>query len=172
VHTAHGPLFTTGWNWIQAHNTVIHEDSVETVTNRLLQELGRNGGVDTSRDGTDNLSLLANDRLDARILCLYEPIQSPVLASLANLHGKVADELLALRSVSDLGVELNSAQRLLRVSDTSEGRALPVAAIVKNPAGRLPSMSPWDIQTSIWSPTPSTSTWGAAEVWRVTVKME
>jgi hypothetical protein len=99
VHTAHGPLFTTGWNWIQAHNTVIHEDSVETVTNRLLQELGRNGGVDTSRDGTDNLSLL----------CLYEPIQSPVLASLANLHGEVADELLALRSVSDL----NSAQRLL-----------------------------------------------------------
>jgi hypothetical protein len=84
---------------VQAHAAVVDQDSVETVTNGLSHELGSNGRVDTTADGTQDLASRANQVADTGDLLANELRHGPGLLGTTNANSKVLKELTALRSV-------------------------------------------------------------------------
>lgn len=108
---------------VQAHQASVHKNGVEPVANGLLHETGCNRAIDTARDSTDDLSVLANKLADAFNLLLDKVLHLPVVASFADLGGKVAKNSHTTLGVGNFGVELNSKDGLLLVCDTSVGRA-------------------------------------------------
>lgn len=106
---------------IQSHHTVIDEDSVETVANGFVHQLGSDCRIDTSRHGADNLAGRSNDVPDTLNLSVDEPVHGPVLVRFAEFDSKIGEELLALRGVRDFRVELDTVHRSLGVRNTGKG---------------------------------------------------
>lgn len=109
---------------VETHQASVDKDGVESVANGLLHEASCDSAVDTSRNGTNDLGVLADKVADADNLLLDEVLHLPVVAGLANLGGKVVQDLSTAVGVVDLGVELDSENGLLLVGDASVGRVL------------------------------------------------
>lgn len=105
---------------VQAHDTVVDEDGVEAVSDGLVHELGSDGGIDTSRDGTNDLAGWANKSSDTLNLGLDEAVHGPLLLAATDVDGKVLEEVKTLWCVGDFWVELDTVEFLLLVGNTGE----------------------------------------------------
>jgi hypothetical protein len=84
---------------VETHAAVVNKNGVETVANGLGHQLGGNGGVDTTADSTENLTLRADEIADTLDLLTDELGHSPVLRSIADTNGEVLQKLTTLRGV-------------------------------------------------------------------------
>jgi len=108
--------------FVKAHNTIVNEDSMEALANGLLHELSSNSRVDTSADGSKNLSLFSNQCANSGNLLINKLSHGPVLSGLADSDGEVFQELRAARSMCDFWVELDAVDWLRFVGNASEWR--------------------------------------------------
>jgi hypothetical protein len=116
-----GQGLVDGLTLVETHDTVVDEDSVETVSNGPLHQLGSYGRVDTSGNGTDNLTGRSNGLANTLDLGLDEEVHGPVLLGSTELDGEVGQKLLTLGGVGNLGVELDSVELALGVGDSGVG---------------------------------------------------
>lgn len=88
--------------FIQAHDAIINEDSMKSITNCLLHELCSHSRVDATGDGSDDLCAIANELSDAGNFCLDKVLHDPVGLSSANIDGKVVQNFNTARCLERL----------------------------------------------------------------------
>lgn len=105
---------------IQAHDTVINEDSVEAISDGSLHEGSSNGRVDTTGNSSQNLSLLSDQCANSGDFLVDELGHSPVGLGSANTNSEVLKQIGSAWGVGDLWVKLNAIDWLGLVGDSSE----------------------------------------------------
>jgi len=84
---------------VQTHATVVNKDSVETVTNGLSHQLGSNGRVNTTANGTNDLTGGANELTNALNLLTNELRHGPCLLGTTDADSEVLQKLTTLGGV-------------------------------------------------------------------------
>lgn len=84
---------------VQTHASVVDKNGVETVTDSLLHELGGNGGVDTTTNGTENVIGLTHQLPNPKNFLIDELRHGPIGIGTTNADGEVAEELGSIGGV-------------------------------------------------------------------------
>ena len=109
---------------LAAQQAVVDEDAGQLVADGAVDERRRDRRVDAAGEGADDAAVahLLADALDA---LADEVRRRPVAAAAADAVEEVADDLLALRRVHDLRVELE-AEHAVVVAHDGDGRVVGV----------------------------------------------
>ena len=91
---------------ILAQQAVIHKDTSQVLANRLVEQHGSHGAVDTTRKAQDNL-VVAQLLFQTRYGIVDEGIRRPVAFAATNAKGEVSQHLWAFLGVEHLGMELH-----------------------------------------------------------------
>lgn len=84
-----------------------------------MHQLGGDSGVDTTADGTYNLTLLTTDLPNPSNLLGDKTLHAPTVPNTADVLHKGGNDFLAPGGVRNLGVELDTVNRLGFVGDRS-----------------------------------------------------
>lgn len=85
-----------------------------------MHQLGGDSGVDTTADGTDNLTLLTADLPNPSNLLGDKALHTPAVSDTTDILHKRSNDLLTPGGVRNLGVELDTINRLGFVGDGGE----------------------------------------------------
>lgn len=107
---------------VEAHDTIVDEDSVEPVADGLMHQFCRDGRIDAARDGANNLAGRPHEVPNSLNLGVDEPFHGPILSARAQLDCKVLDQGLPAGGVRHLRVKLDPVQLLGGVRDPGEWR--------------------------------------------------
>ena len=106
---------------VLAQQTVVHEHAREAIADRLVHEQGGDCGIDAARERTEH-TLAADLGADPLDLLLDHGSRRPGRSSARDLVEEVLQDVLAVRRVHDLGVELHAVERPLRVLEGGDRR--------------------------------------------------
>ena len=109
-----------------AHETVVDIDAGEPVADRLVDEHGRHGGINSARQAAEHPAIadLGADRGNG--LAAKGP-HGPVAAAAGDLVQEVGDQRRSVRCVVHLGVELQTIEAARLVGDDADGRVRRMA---------------------------------------------
>ena len=105
---------------VLAQQAVIDEDAGELVADRLVHEERGNGRVDAARERAEH-ALRADRRADPRDLLLDDRGGRPRRRRAGDLVEEVLEDVLPVRRVHDLGMELHAVQPRARSSKAAIG---------------------------------------------------
>src|SRR5439155_18304938 len=97
--------FADGFGFPLAQQAVIDKDASNLRSYRADQERCRHGGIDPTRQTTDD-AVVANGFLQLRHGLVDERLQLPGAAAAAHVVQEIAKDAVAARSVAHLWVEL------------------------------------------------------------------
>jgi hypothetical protein len=106
---------------VLAQEAVVDEDARELVADRLVDEQRRNGGVDPARERAEH-ALAADLHADSLDLLLDHRRGRPRGRRVGDLVEEVLEQILPVRRVHDLGVELDAVEPPARVLERRDGR--------------------------------------------------
>ncbi len=128
VHERHAEVAGEGLHdllgFVLAQETVVDEDAGELVADCLVHEQCRDRGVDAARERAED-ALVPDYRSDALDLLLDDRCRRPRRRDVRDLVQEVLEDVLAVRRVDDLGVELHAVQppcAILERGDRRRGR--------------------------------------------------
>ena len=110
-----------GFGFVEAEEAVVDEDRVEAGTDGLVHEFRRNGRVDATAYGADDLTFGSHEGANARDFFVDEGGHCPMLPSSADLDGKVFEDFGPFRGVGHFGMELDAVIGFRIVGYTGEG---------------------------------------------------
>ena len=106
------------------HQAVIHVNAGESITDRLMDERRRNGGVNTTRERAEDAVRWPNLRLNRRDRIFRESPWRPGRLRLRNPKHEVLQQPLPARGVHHLRMELDPPEIAGGVSERSERRGV------------------------------------------------
>ena len=125
---------------------VVDEDAGELVADRPVHEQRRDRGVDAAGEAAEH-ALAADLRADALDLLLDDGGGRPRGRRAGDLVEEVLQQLLAVRRVHDLRVELHAVERGARDPRTRRSACSASRRVTRAPAGGASTESRWLIQT-------------------------
>ena len=131
---------------VLAQQPVVDEDARELVADRLVHEQRGDGGVDPAREPADH-PLAADLRADALDLLLDDGGRRPRGRRAGDVVEEPLQDLLAVRRVHDLGVELDAVELARVVLEGGDRRRRRARRRPRAPAGGAVTESRWLIQT-------------------------
>lgn len=105
---------------VQTHASIVDQHSMEAIANSLLHQLSSNSRVNTTANGTEDLTLRTNQAADLVDLLTDKLSHSPILPGAADANREVLEQLSTVRGVGDLGVELHTVHGLGVMDNGSE----------------------------------------------------
>mmetsp|Transcript_35097 Transcript_35097/g.69154 ORF Transcript_35097/g.69154 Transcript_35097/m.69154 type:complete len:514 (+) Transcript_35097:40-1581(+) len=102
---------------VLAETAVVHHDGVEAIPDRLLQEEGRHARIDAAGDRPQHVSRRAHLETDPLNKLRRVVPHDPVLGRGAHPHDEIAEDVLPLRTVRHLRMELQPVHLPLRMFD-------------------------------------------------------
>ena len=131
---------------VGAHQPVVDEHAGQLVADRLVDEQRRHGRVDATGEAADD-ALRADLRADPLDLLLDHGGGCPRRRSAGDLVEEVLQDLLPVRRVDDLGVELDGVEPAAASSNAAIG-VDGDEAVTRAPGGGAVTESRWLIQTT------------------------
>ena len=131
---------------VLAQEAVVDEDAGELVADRLVHEERGDGRVDAAGERAEH-ALRADRGADPRDLLLDDRGGRPRRRRARDLVEEVLEDLLPVRRVHDLGMELDAVEPRARGPRRRRSASTASCAVTSAPAGGAVTESRWLIQT-------------------------
>ena len=131
---------------VLAQQAVVDEDARELVADRLVHEQRGDRGVDAARERAED-ALGADRGADARDLLLDDRRGRPRRRRAGDLVEEVLEDLLPVRRVHDLGVELDAVEPARAILEGGDRRRRRATRSPRRPSGGAVTESRWLIHT-------------------------
>ena len=122
-----------GLGLVEPQHAVIDEHAGELVADGLVDQHGRDRGIDAAGEAADHLAL-ADLGADLGDLLLAEGAHGPVAGEAGDLADEIADQLCAVGRVHHFGVEHQAVIFARLVLDDRERRVRRGAGHLRSPA--------------------------------------
>ena len=144
-----------------SHQAVVDEHAGELVADRPVDEHRRDRRIDAAGEAADDLAV-ADLLADLRDLLVDHRRRRPALLAAGDLAQEALEDLLAVRGVDDLGVELDAVEAALerlerrdrRSRAGSERRQHPPAPRARSRGGSSSTAAPRAGRRAGWPPSP------------------